>query len=84
LATEVASVQPTGEPVLNTDEVRPTDGVDPIVETVDAPTPMIEDQAPKEVARDHTDTERETFDEHGGHDRRSGESANRANYSFDA
>jgi hypothetical protein len=41
--------------------VRPTDGAEPVVETVDTPTPMIEDQAPEEHAtRDPTDTERET------------------------
>jgi hypothetical protein len=62
LATEVASVQSAGEPVLGTDEVQPTDGVEPVVETVDAPTPMIEDQAPEEnFAQGHTDTERETI-----------------------
>jgi hypothetical protein len=33
--------------------VRLTNGVEPVVETVDAPTPMIEDQAPVEdIARD--------------------------------
>jgi hypothetical protein len=60
LVTEVASVQPTRELVLNTNEVQLTDGVEPVVETVDAPTRMIKDQVPEEVARDHTDTERET------------------------
>jgi hypothetical protein len=61
LATEVATVQLAEEPVLGTDEVRPTDGVEPVVETVDAPTPMIE-QAPQEnIAQGHTDTERELF-----------------------
>jgi hypothetical protein len=61
LATEVASVQPAGEPVLGTDEVRPTGGVEPVVETVDASTPMIEDQAPEEnIAREHTYTDWET------------------------
>jgi hypothetical protein len=43
------------------DEVRPTDGVEPVVETVDAPTLMIEDQAREvNIAWEHTDTERET------------------------
>jgi hypothetical protein len=61
LATEVASVQSTGEPILGTDEVWPTDGVEPIVEMVDAPTPMINDQAlVEDIARDHMDIERET------------------------
>jgi septal ring-binding cell division protein DamX len=62
LATDLASVQLPGGPVLVTEEVRPTDGAEPVGETVDAPTPMIEDQAPKEhAARDPTDTERETI-----------------------
>jgi hypothetical protein len=43
LATKVASVWPTGESILSTDEVRPIDGVEPAMETVDAPTLMIED-----------------------------------------
>jgi hypothetical protein len=61
LATEVVSVQPTGEPIFSRDEVRPTDDVGPVVETVDAPTLMIEDQAPVEdITRDHTDTEWDT------------------------
>jgi hypothetical protein len=48
------------DPILSTNEVWPTDGVEPIVEMVDAPTPMIEDQAPMEdIARDHTDTKQE-------------------------
>jgi hypothetical protein len=60
LATEVASVQEPEEPVLGTDEVRSTDGGEPLMETVDAPTPMIEDQMPEEeVERTNTDTEQE-------------------------
>jgi hypothetical protein len=47
--------------VPGTDEVQPTDGVEPVVETVDAPTPMIGDHMPKEEsALVHTDTEQET------------------------
>jgi hypothetical protein len=57
----VVSVQSIGEHVLGTDEVRPTNGAEPIVETVDAPTTMIEDQVPTEdIAWDPTDTEWET------------------------
>jgi hypothetical protein len=62
LATDVASVQSPGAPVLGTDEVRPTDGAEPVLETVDTPMPMIEDQAPADdIARDPTDTKRETI-----------------------
>jgi hypothetical protein len=62
LAMNVPSVQLPGELVLGTDEVRPTDGTEPVVETVDALTPMIEDQAPEEHAARHpTDIERETI-----------------------
>jgi hypothetical protein len=44
-----------------TDEVQPTDGVEPVVETVDAPTPMIGDYTPEEEsARILTDTKQET------------------------
>jgi hypothetical protein len=44
-----------------TDELQPTDGVEPFVETVDASTPMIRDHTPEEEsARVHTDTEQET------------------------
>jgi hypothetical protein len=61
LATGVADVQEPMEPVLGTDEVQPTDGVEPVVETVEAPTPMIGDQTPEEEsARTLTDTEQET------------------------
>jgi hypothetical protein len=61
LARYVASVQASGEPVLCTDEVRPTDSVEPVVKTVGAPTPIVEaNQAPEDIARDQTDTERET------------------------
>jgi hypothetical protein len=61
LATDVASVQETEDPIRGTDEVRPTDGVEPVVETVDAPAPMLRDQAPEEQgARDPTDTEQDT------------------------
>jgi hypothetical protein len=43
------------------EEVQPTDGMEPIVETVEAPMPMIGDQTPEEEsARTHTDTEQET------------------------
>jgi hypothetical protein len=57
----VASVQKLTEPVLGTDEVQLTDGGEPVVETVDAPTPMIGDQTPEEqCARMNTDTEQET------------------------
>jgi hypothetical protein len=59
LATEMASVQEPRGPVLGTGEVRPTDGKEPFVETVDAPTPNVEDQAPEEQATNQlTDTER--------------------------
>jgi hypothetical protein len=62
LATGVANVQEQTEPIRGTDEVQPTDGVELVVETVDAPTPMIEDHTPEEEsARVHTDTEQETF-----------------------
>jgi hypothetical protein len=55
LATAVASVQPARDPILGTDEVRLTDDIEPVVETVDTPTPMIKDQAPEEnIAREHT------------------------------
>jgi hypothetical protein len=61
LATDLASVQGPGEPILGTDEVWLIDGVDPVVETVDPLMPMIEDHAPMEdIARDPMDTERET------------------------
>jgi hypothetical protein len=41
--------------------VQPTDGMEPIVETVDAPTPMIGDHTlEEESAQVHTDTEQET------------------------
>jgi hypothetical protein len=41
--------------------MRLTDGVEPVVETIDAPTPMIEDHAPeKDIAQDPMDTKRET------------------------
>jgi hypothetical protein len=43
LATTVASIQEPTEPLPGTDEVHQTDGVEPVVETVDAPTPMIGD-----------------------------------------
>jgi hypothetical protein len=42
------------------DEVRPTDDVEPVVEMVSAPTPIEANQAPEDIAGDHTDTERET------------------------
>jgi hypothetical protein len=61
LAIEVASVQASGEPVLSTDEVRPTDGVEPVVETVSMPMPIKATQAPEDIPRDHTDTERESI-----------------------
>jgi hypothetical protein len=61
LAIAVASVQEPEEPILGTDEVRPTDGVEPVMETVDAPTPMIEDHTPEEkIARINIDTEWDT------------------------
>jgi hypothetical protein len=61
LATEVAHVQEEAEPVPCTDEVQPTNGVEPFVETVDAPTPMIGDHTlEEESARTHTDTEQGT------------------------
>jgi hypothetical protein len=57
----VASVQESTEPVPGTNEVQPTNGVEPIVETVDAPMPMIENHTPEEEStRVHTDTEQET------------------------
>jgi hypothetical protein len=44
--------------------VQLTDGVEPVVETVDAPTPMIGDHKPEEEsARTLTDTEQETVQE---------------------
>jgi hypothetical protein len=50
------------EPVPGTEEVQPTEGVEPFVETVDAPTPMIGDQMPEEEsAQTHTDTEQGTL-----------------------
>jgi hypothetical protein len=39
--------------------VWPTDGVEPVMETVDA-LMLVEGQAPEEVARDHMDIEWET------------------------
>jgi hypothetical protein len=60
LAIAVASVQEPAEPVLGTDEVWPPANTEPVMETGDAPTPMIEDQTPEEeVARTNTDTEQE-------------------------
>jgi hypothetical protein len=57
LATVVASVQEPVDPVLGTDEVQLTDGVEPVVETVDALTPMIADHMPEEEStRINTDT----------------------------
>jgi hypothetical protein len=50
LATEVASVQEPERPVLGMGEVRPTDGEQPFVETVDAPAPSMEDHTPEEEA----------------------------------
>jgi hypothetical protein len=44
LATGVADVQEPREPVLGTDAVQTTDGVEPVVEMVEAPMPMIGDQ----------------------------------------
>jgi hypothetical protein len=62
LATGVADVQEPMEPVPGTDEVQPTNGVEPVVETVEAPTPMIRDQTPEEEsARILTDTKQETI-----------------------
>jgi hypothetical protein len=61
LATGVANVQEQLEPVPATDEVQPTDGVEPVVETVDVPMPMIGDHTPEEEsARVHMDTKQET------------------------
>jgi hypothetical protein len=58
LATEVADVQETREPVPDTEEVQPTDGVEPFVETVDAPRLEIGNQTPEgESARTQTDPE---------------------------
>jgi hypothetical protein len=58
LATEVASVQEPRGPVLGTGEVRPTDGEEPFVETVDAPALNVEEHAPEEQATNLlTDTE---------------------------
>jgi hypothetical protein len=51
LATGVADVQEPPEPVPSTDEVQPTDGVEPIMETVEVPTPMNRDQTPEDVGR---------------------------------
>jgi hypothetical protein len=49
------------EPVPGTNEVQPTDGVEPVMETIEAPMPMIGDQTPEEEsARTLTDTEQET------------------------
>jgi hypothetical protein len=46
--------------------VRPTDGVEPIVETVDAPTPIVEEQAPEEQAiQAPMETERNIVDMEG-------------------
>jgi hypothetical protein len=60
LATEVASVQEVGEPVLSTDEVRPlTEGEGPIVETVGTPT-LEATQVPEEIAQEQAVIERET------------------------
>jgi hypothetical protein len=43
---------------LGTDEVQPTDVIEPIMETVNAPTLMISNQKPKEeVARNNIDSE---------------------------
>jgi hypothetical protein len=50
LATEVASVQEPERPVLGKGEVRPTDGEQPVVETVDALAPSVEDHTPEEEA----------------------------------
>jgi hypothetical protein len=60
LATEVASVQEVGEPVLSTDEVRPlTEGEGPVVETVGTPT-LEATQVPEEIAQEQAVIERET------------------------
>jgi hypothetical protein len=60
LATEVASVQEPGGPVLGTWEVRPTDSKEPFVEMVDAPAPNVEEHTPEEETTNQlTDTERE-------------------------
>jgi hypothetical protein len=62
LATAVVSVQEPTQPVPGTDEVQLIDGIEPVVETVDAPTSMIEDHTPEEEsAWVNTDTEQETI-----------------------
>jgi hypothetical protein len=43
LATDVASVQEMEAPIPGTDEVRPTDEIEPVEEMVDAPAPMTKD-----------------------------------------
>jgi hypothetical protein len=59
LAKNVASVQETEDPVLGIDEVRLTDGVEPVMETVDAPAPLADKSTPEEEnAWINTDTER--------------------------
>jgi hypothetical protein len=61
LTTRVADVQEPLEPVPGTDEVQAIDGGEPVVEMVDAPTPMIRDHtSEEESAQVHTNTEHET------------------------
>jgi chromosome segregation ATPase len=62
LAIDLANVQETDDPVLGTDEVRPTDGVEPIMETVDIPAPLVDNPTPEEdIAQINMDTKQDTI-----------------------